>query len=130
FAETADFERPQQNAHDGESEKQRDEPGWNVAVMRALQGKRERGIEPDDREDQRAECAEHLRSQALQCRRHDQEKRAADAEGLAIQAAFETGVNITPVHASLVRNRQSRSNSLMLVLARVRSSTRFTITAQ
>ena len=59
-----------------------------------------------------------------------------DPERLATDTAFEAVVEKSPIHESPItrrnaaRRRQSRSNSLMLVLARVFSSTRLTMTAQ
>ena len=104
------------------------QPNRQIAVVGALHGDGEFRIGEGEIDDGAQPVAFDLIGDEMAENLGDRHHAHRDPERLAADAAVKAVEEVGPIHR---RNRlQSRSNSLMLVLARVFSSTRLTITAQ
>ena len=111
------------------AEKKHQQPDRQIAVVRALHRDREFRIGEGEIDNGAEPVALDLFGDEMAHDLGDRQHAHRDPERLAADAAVKAVEKIRPIH---LRDAplQSRSNSLMLVLARVFSSTRLTMTAQ
>src|SRR5215467_13006887 len=131
FAAAAHFQYRQQVEHRFTAEESDQNPDRKIAIMRALHRKCELGIDESEVGDGAEPIALERFGDEIDSEFGDDQNRDPDPKRLAADAAFKTAEKINPIHSARPSAyAQSRSSSLILVLARVFSSTRLTMTAQ
>ena len=122
------FQNCEQIEQGAGAEENPQQPKRHVAVVAAFHGDGEFRIGENEIDDGAEPLALHAFGDEMGDDLGDSQRTHRDPERLAADAAVKAVEKVGPIHRHA--RIQSRSNSLMLVLARVFASTRLTITAQ